>query len=72
MKPWSLDIKASDDFLDSVFKRFFEKLKLPTPLDEGGYHLLAKHLKKDQVGEEIAKILGAIVEVAEKARPSKE
>ena len=28
--PWSPDLKASDEFLDPLFRKFYERLKLPT------------------------------------------
>ena len=65
--PWSPDIKASDDFLDPVFRKYFGKLKLPILLRKTGYHQLAKLLPKEQVVPEIAEKLNAIVAVAEKA-----
>ena len=67
MKPWSTDIKASDDFLDPVFKKYFQKLDLPLLLRKTDYHVLARLLSKEQVAIEIAEKLDAIVAVAEKA-----
>ncbi|MBN1901765.1 AAA family ATPase [Candidatus Sumerlaeota bacterium] len=67
MTPWSPDIKASDDFLEPIFKKFFKKLKLPILLRKTNYHILAKLLPKEQIDSEIIEKLDAIVSVAEKA-----
>lgn len=67
MKPWSEDIKASDDFLDPVFKKFFQKLGLPILLRKTDYHTLARLLPEDQIPVEINEKLDAIVTVAAKA-----
>lgn len=66
-QPWSDDIKASDDFLDPVFRKFFAKLGLPIVLRKTDYHLLARLLPLEQIGPEIASKLDAISEVADKA-----
>ncbi len=67
--PWSPDIKATDDFLDPLFKKFFEKLELPNLLQKTDYHVLASLAPKTEIDPEIAEKLDAIVAVAKKARP---
>ena len=70
--PWSADIKASDDFLDPVFERFFKKLGLPNLLRKTDYHVLAGLVPKDKLDPEVTAKLDAILAVAEKARPNGE
>jgi len=65
--PWSADIKASDEFLAPVFKKYFAKLNLPILLRKTDYHLLAKLLPREQVDPEIEEKLDAIVAVAGRA-----
>jgi hypothetical protein len=67
--PWSSDIKASDEFLDTLFANYFEKLGLPNLLRKTDYHTLAGFLTKDQIDEEIVEKLDLIVEIARKAKP---
>ena len=67
MKPWSADIKASDDFMDPIFKKYFEKLNMPIILQKTNYHTLANFLTTNQIDREINEKLDAIVAVAEKA-----
>jgi ABC-type lipoprotein export system ATPase subunit len=69
MKPWSTDIKATDGFLDPVFKRYFSKLSLPIILRKTDYHQLARLVPKEKIEQEIIEMLNAIVAVAEKAQP---
>jgi energy-coupling factor transporter ATP-binding protein EcfA2 len=67
--PWSPDIKATDDFLDRLFKVYYKKLKLPNLLSKNDYHILAGLVPKKKIDSEITEKLGAIVEVAKRAKP---
>ena len=67
--PWSSDIKATEEFLDPLFKKFFEKLKLPLQLRKSEYHVLASLMPKDRLDHEIEEKLEAIVRVAKQAKP---
>jgi len=70
--PWSADIKASDEFLNPVFERFFKKLELPNLLRKTDYHILAGLVPKDKLDPEVTAKLDAILAAAEKARPTGE
>jgi len=65
--PWSSDIKASDDFLEPVFRSFFKKLDLPLGLRKTDYHVLAKFLNAEDIAAEVTEKLDAIVRVASQA-----
>lgn len=62
--PWGPDIKASDAFLDRVFKRFYEKLELPNLMVKTDYHQLARHLDPAEIHPDIVAKLDTIVTVA--------
>lgn len=66
--PWSNDIKASDDFLDPLFKKYFDKLGLPNQMSKSDYNILARLVPKDKIDPEIIEALDAIVEVANRAK----
>lgn len=68
MKPWSTDIKATDEFLEPIFKKFFAKLELPILMRKTDYHQLARMLPSDEMDPEIKQKLDAIVTVAERAQ----
>jgi len=70
--PWSFDIKASDEFLDPLFKKFFEKLKLPLQLRKSEYHVLASLTPANRLDHEITEKLEAIVGIAQRAQPRME
>jgi ABC-type taurine transport system ATPase subunit len=70
--PWSTDIKASDEFLDPLFRKFFEKLKLPLQLRKSEYHTLASLMPKDKLDHEVEEKLDAIVKIAKQAKPRSE
>jgi Fe-S cluster assembly ATPase SufC len=70
--PWSTDIKASDEFLDPLFRKFFEKLKLPLQLRKSEYHILASLMPEDKLDHEIKEKLDDIVKVANQAKPRPE
>ena len=71
--PWGPDIKASDAFLDRVFKRFYEKLHgkpgSPDLMRKTDYHRLTKFVKAGDIDAEVAEKLDAIVDAADRARP---
>lgn len=67
--PWSADIKASDEFLDILFDKFFEKIGLPNIMRKSDYHQLAALVPKEKIDPEIAEKLDSIVAVAGQARP---
>jgi ABC-type taurine transport system ATPase subunit len=68
-EPGSLDLKASDDFLDPLFRKFYESLKLPDLMCKSDYHTLASHVPVDALDAEVRETLDAIVAVASRARP---
>jgi len=67
--PWSPDIKATDDFLDPLFRKYFEKLGLPNLMRKTDYHVLARLVPKEKIDPEVIEKLDAIVAVAKKAKP---
>ena len=68
--PWSADVKASDEFLDPLFVKYFEKIDLENLLRKSDYHVLAGLLSKDAIDAEVSEKLTAIAEVARKAKPT--
>lgn len=67
--PWGPDIKASDDFLDPLFKKFYEKLGLPNLMRKTDYHTLAPHVAEPAIGAEVRTKLDLILQTAQQARP---
>jgi hypothetical protein len=67
--PWSPDIKATDEFLDPLFRKYFERLGLPNLMHKTDYHTLARLLPRDQIDPEVIEKLDAIVTVAKQAKP---
>jgi len=71
-EPWSPKTKVTGDFLDPLFEKYFEGLKLPNLLRKSDYHLLARLVPKDKIDPEVAEKLDAIVEVASQAKPRRD
>ncbi|MDB5967832.1 MAG: family ATPase [Hydrocarboniphaga sp.] len=67
--PWGPDIKVTDDFLDPLFRRFFEKLGTPQQIFKRDYHGLADAIPLEELGDEVTAILDAIAAVAANACP---
>jgi hypothetical protein len=67
--PWSPDTKATDEFLDPLFRKFFVRLGLPLTFRKSDYHVLAKLATRDAIDPDVTAKLDAIVAVAKKARP---
>ena len=41
-------------------------------MNKSDYHVLARHVPKEQIDPEVSQVLDAIYEVAEKSHPAKE
>jgi ABC-type arginine transport system ATPase subunit len=67
--PWGPDIKVTDDFLDPVFQRFYERLGLPNLSRKSDYHVLAAHVPAADIDPEIAAKLNAILDTSKRAKP---
>lgn len=66
--PWGPDIKASEEFLDPVFKAFYQSLGLPDMMRKTDFHILAEFVSSDDIADEVIQVLGRIHAVAESAR----
>ncbi len=67
--PWGKDIKVTDDFLDPLFEKFFEKIGLPNLMRKTDYHELAKFVAPESLDPEVLEVLNAIQKVSERATP---
>lgn len=67
--PWGGDIKASDEFLEPLFKQFYERLELPNLMRKTDYHVLAAFVPAERIDPEIYQALDVIVSIAGKAKP---
>ncbi|MBM2812828.1 MAG: family ATPase [Chloroflexi bacterium] len=70
--PWGPDLKASDEFLDPVFRRFYERLGLPNLMRKSDYHTLAPFVPESALDQEIGQKLDLIAQAAEQAKPRKD
>ncbi|MGA9408133.1 MAG: AAA family ATPase [Bacteroidota bacterium] len=68
--PWSSDIKATDDFLDPLFEKYFEKIGVINILRKNDYHELTKYLEVRDIDPEVTRKLDEIVKIALAAKPT--
>lgn len=68
--PWGPDIKVTDDFLDPLFKLFYERLGTPQQIFKRDYHGLADVVPVGEFDPEITAVINAILAVAHNARPA--
>ncbi len=68
--PWGSDIKVTDDFLDPLFKLFYERLGTPQRTFKRDYHGLADVIPVNQIAPEVFEVLDAILSVAAAAQPT--
>ena len=66
---WWSKTKATDDFLDPLFARYFSELALPNVMRKTDYHDLARLVPPARIDSEIREKLDAILDVARKAKP---
>lgn len=67
---WWHGTKASDDFLDRLFRRYFEELGMPNLMSKTDYHRLAIHVPRHLIDPEVEEVLDAIARVANSACPT--
>lgn len=67
--PWGSDIKASDQFLDPVYEKFYAQLGLPNLMRKTDYHTLAPFVPVESLGPDVTEKLDAIARAAASARP---
>lgn len=68
--PYGPDIKVTDDFLDPLMKRFYEKLGIPQLTFKRDYHGLARAIPVEQIDPEVSQVLDDLLAVAGRARPT--
>ena len=66
--PWDPTVKVTDDFLDPLFADYFEQLGLPNVMPKKSYHVLARHVPRDEIDPEVEGVLDMIGRVADAAR----
>jgi hypothetical protein len=68
--PWGPDIKVTDDFLDPLFKLFYERLGTPQRIYKRDYHGLAEAVPVAEITPEVAQVLDGILATANRATPA--
>ena len=69
--PWSPDLKASNEFLEPLFKKFYKAINLPNLMQKTNYYTLAPYVSLDQLDDEVSEKLDAIADVARCDQPKK-
>lgn len=70
--PWSAEIKVTDDFLDPLFKVFFDRLSLPNLMRKTDYHELARFVPSGALDAEVTEVLDSILATAQAACPRRD
>ena len=65
-EPWSDDIKASDEFLDPLFKNYSSRLDIPLIIRKREYYQLVKFAQENTFDKEVTDKLNVILEVAQR------
>lgn len=68
--PWGPEIKVTDDFLDPLFRLYFERLGTPQQIFKRDYHGLADAIALEQIDPEVNQVLDTLVDVAKQAAPA--
>ncbi len=66
---WSSDIKATDDVLDPIFRKYYTEIREPLLFRKADYHRLVQFIPPDEVAPEVVEKLDRILEVSRRARP---
>jgi energy-coupling factor transporter ATP-binding protein EcfA2 len=65
----SPEIKATDEFLDPLFKKLYESKGLPLLMRKTDYHVLVPFVPRDKIDPEIVQFLNQLVDIASQAKP---
>ena len=61
--PWGPDLKVSDRFLTPLFSAFFKELGLPNAMEKKNFHVLASHVRREDIDPEVVEVLDRIGEI---------
>lgn len=62
--PSGKEIKASEDFLEPIFKNFYKEIKHPNLMAKSNFYILANFVPEDKIDDEIKHVLDEICSVA--------
>ena len=68
--PWGPDIKVTDEFLDRLFKLYYQRLGTPQQTFKRDYHGLADVIPIQEIDQEVSAVLDDIHEIAKRAKPA--
>ncbi len=68
--PWSGDTKASDDFLEPLFRAFYQKTGMSDRMAKSDYHFLVDHIEPNDIDPEVIEVLDTIAQIASRATPA--
>ena len=68
--PWGPDIKVTDEFLDRLFKLYYERLGIPQQTFKRDYHGLADAIPVEEIAPEVSTMLDGILDAANRAAPA--
>ncbi len=68
--PWGSDIKVTDEFLDPLFKLYYERLGIPQQTFKRDYHGLADVVPVAGLPSEVTSVLDDLLSIASKAKPA--
>ena len=66
---WSDDIKATDDVLDNIFRKYYTEIKEPLLFRKADYHRLVQFIPSGEVAPEVVEKLDRILAVSQRAQP---
>jgi hypothetical protein len=68
--PWWANVKASDEFLDRVFRKYYKEMGVGRLIDKNNYHLLARFVPGSMIDQEVKDVLEWITKTALRAKPT--
>jgi predicted ATPase len=67
--PWSHSTKITDEFLDKLFRSYYQEIGLSILTSKSDYPQIASYVAPDAIDLEVSEVLGQILAVASSARP---
>ena len=68
--PWDGELKVSEEFLEPVFRRYYERLELPNEMAKKNFHVLARFIEEAELAPEVSEVLKLVSKVSSTAEPA--
>lgn len=67
---WWINTKITDEFLDKIFKKYFNQMQMPILINKSDYYILMTFSKPEELNKEVKEKLDIVLEIAREEKPN--